>query len=84
MRLIAAFIAAIAGSIAAMIAGLDPALAHPGHLANDGHGHSHWLALFAVIGIIMVGLVWRFALVRKERSEERRRRERIEAWRGNE
>jgi hypothetical protein len=28
-----------------------PALAHPEHLANAGHGHSHWLALVIFGGI---------------------------------
>ncbi len=38
-----------------------PALAHPGHVAEQA-GHSHWLALAAggvAVAIVAGGLVWR-------------------------
>jgi hypothetical protein len=31
------------------------ALAHPGHVAADGFGHTHWLAIAAVAGIAGIG-----------------------------
>jgi membrane protein DedA with SNARE-associated domain len=39
------------------------ALAHTGHIADAGHGHSHWLAIAALVGAAAVGaaawLRWR-------------------------
>ncbi|MCG8445600.1 MAG: hypothetical protein MI753_07765 [Hyphomicrobiales bacterium] len=32
------------------------AFAHPGHLADDGSGHSHWLALAIFGGLALVAL----------------------------
>ena len=47
---------------AATLTGLAvPALAHPGHVAEQA-GHSHWLALVAggvAVAIVAGGLVWR-------------------------
>jgi hypothetical protein len=30
-------------------------LAHPGHVAADGFGHTHWLAIAAVAGVAAIG-----------------------------
>ena len=42
------------------------ALAHPGHLAPVGHGHSHWLEYGVLVGlaVITVGTM----VMRKARS----------------
>ncbi|WP_213161753.1 DUF6732 family protein [Kaustia mangrovi] len=47
------------------------ALAHPGHLADEGHGHSHYIALAIFLGVaaISAGLVLRRAL--RKRAERR-------------
>jgi membrane protein DedA with SNARE-associated domain len=31
------------------------ALAHSGHVADGGHGHTHWLAIVALVGAAAVG-----------------------------
>lgn len=39
-----------------VLAGLPAAaLAHPGHVADAGYGHTHWLAVAAVAGAAVVG-----------------------------
>lgn len=49
--LFCAFLLAVAPAAAA--------LAHPGHVAADGYGHTHWLAIAAVAGIAAIGAaVW--------------------------
>jgi hypothetical protein len=52
-------------SLIAFLALTVPAAAHPGHLADAGQGHGHWIALAAVAGAAVVGAV---ALVRRARS----------------
>ena len=34
------------------------ALAHPGHVADQGHGHAHWLALAILGGLGLVALLY--------------------------
>lgn len=62
-------ISAISTVVLAVLAG--PALADPGHLADAGHGHAHWLALagFAGAGVVAAGLVLRRRIVRRRNTE---------------
>jgi hypothetical protein len=41
-----------------------PALAHTGHIADEGYGHSHWLALAILggLGVVSVGMLVRRVL----------------------
>jgi hypothetical protein len=48
------------------------ALAHTGHIADAGHGHSHWLAIAALVGVGAVGA----AAWQRRRSERRIARDR--------
>ncbi len=41
------------------------AIAHPVHVAASGHGHSHWLAIAALVGIAGVG----YALIRRRHAD---------------
>jgi hypothetical protein len=44
-------------TFAALALTLSPALAHPGHLLDMGHGHVHWdeLLIVAGIGAVLIG-----------------------------
>lgn len=58
-----------------ILSGTDAALAHPGHIVNDGHGHSHWLALFILGGLGVLaagGLIYRLATGRLPLVDARR------------
>lgn len=39
----------------------NPALAHPGHVTDLGHGHTHWLALVILGGFAIISLGWGLA-----------------------
>jgi hypothetical protein len=41
-------------AMAALAGAVDAAYAHPGHLAENGHGHSHWIALIALGGLAVL------------------------------
>ena len=41
-------------TLAALALTAIPALAHPGHLLAEGHGHVHWDELLIVAGIAAV------------------------------
>jgi hypothetical protein len=41
-------------TLAALALTLTPALAHPGHLLDEGHGHVHWDELLIVAGVAAV------------------------------
>lgn len=34
------------------------ALAHPGHVANLGHGHAHWIAYMIGVGALLGLAIW--------------------------
>ena len=38
-------------TLAALALTLAPALAHPGHLLDEGHSHVHWDELLIVVGV---------------------------------
>ncbi len=44
-------------TLAALALTLSPALAHPGHLLDEGHAHVHWdeLLIVAGIGAVLIG-----------------------------
>jgi len=44
-------------TLAALVLTLSPALAHPGHLLDEGHSHVHWdeLLIVAGIGAVLIG-----------------------------
>ncbi len=46
------------------------ALAHGGHIAEAGHGHSHWLAVVAFGAIAVIGLGLLRHRVRSSRRRE--------------
>jgi hypothetical protein len=48
-----------------------PALAHPGHLLEEGHGHVHWDEVLILAGIAAV--VAGYGLARLYRHRRRRR-----------
>jgi hypothetical protein len=41
-------------TLAALALTLTPALAHPGHLLDEGHSHVHWDELLIVVGVAAV------------------------------
>ncbi len=41
------------------------AIAHPVHVAETGHGHSHWLAIAAFVAIAGIG----YALLRRRNAD---------------
>lgn len=45
-------------------------LAHPGHLANAGYGHSHYIALAIILGVAAIGATHLLRRVLR-RSDER-------------
>ena len=46
------------------------AFAHGGHVAEAGHGHSHWLAVAAIGAIAAIGLGLLYKRVRNRRQRE--------------
>ncbi len=64
--------ARISAFLFALMAAATPALAHPGHIANNGDGHDHWiiyaLAICAVTGII----AWRIRRAKNGAKAKRR------------
>jgi len=49
------------------------ALAHTGHIADAGHGHSHWLAIAALVGVGAVGAAaWQRRRVERRIARDRK------------
>jgi hypothetical protein len=49
------------------------ALAHPGHVTDAGYGHSHWLAIAALVGVGAVGAAaWQRRRVERRIARDRK------------
>ncbi len=57
-------------ALAALVLTTVPALAHPGHLLDEGHGHVHWdeILIFAGVAAVVAG----YGLARLYRRRRRR------------
>ena len=58
-------------ALAALALTAAPALAHPGHLLDEGHSHVHWdeLLIVAGVGAVLIG----YGAARLYRRHRRRR-----------
>ena len=55
-------------SVLGLVAACSTSWAHGGHVAEAGHGHSHWLAVAALGAIAIVGLAWLWKRIRYRRD----------------
>ncbi len=55
-------------SVLGLVAASSASWAHGGHVAEAGHGHSHWLAVAAFGVIAAIGLGWLWNRIRHRRD----------------
>jgi hypothetical protein len=58
-------------TLAALALTAAPALAHPGHLLEEGHGHIHWDELLIVAGVAAVLIGYGAALLLRRHRRRR-------------
>ena len=58
-------------ALAALALTVSSALAHPGHLLDEGHGHVHWPALLIIGGIAAVVVGYGLARLYRHRHRGR-------------
>ncbi len=56
----------------ALVASATQALAHPGHIAENGHGHDHWIIYVLAICVVSGIIAWRLNRAKNATKAKRR------------